>query len=197
MPRGPEVPPPEPAPVLFEHSLCVGRSRNVRRWRVAFGASPRLVGVAALPLLVGGCLPIERPDAGLDIPDGYRAGPRKPDKALPAVLWWRGFRSKQLTDLVEEALTSNLDIAAAVARIVQADAQSRIAGAPLLPGIDLDASATRSRASQSTGSGSGSSGPSERTTYATSLSASYELDFWGKNRANAARRRGNRGRKPL
>ena len=97
-----------------------------------------LVGAAALPLLVGGCLPRENPDAGLDIPDGYRAGPRKPDKALPAVLWWRGFRSKQLTDLVEEALTSNLDIAAAVARIVQADAQSRIAGAPLLPGIDFE-----------------------------------------------------------
>src|SRR5262245_61783945 len=79
-----------------------------------------LVGAAALSLLVVGCLPREKPDAGLDIPDAYRAGPSKPDKALPAVLWWRGFRSKQLTDLVEEALTSNLDIAAAVARIVQA-----------------------------------------------------------------------------
>jgi NodT family efflux transporter outer membrane factor (OMF) lipoprotein len=133
--------------------------------------------------LLGGCLGRENPDAGLDIPGAYRAGPRGADKSLPAVLWWRGFRSKPLTDLVEEALTSNLDIAAAVARIVQADAQSRIAGAPLLPGIDFGASAVRSRASQTTGGGSGSSGRSERTTYTTSFSASYEIDFWGKNRA--------------
>ena len=40
--------------------------------------------------------------------------------------------------LMEEAQIANLDIAAAVARIVQADAQSRIAGAPLLPAIDFD-----------------------------------------------------------
>jgi NodT family efflux transporter outer membrane factor (OMF) lipoprotein len=134
--------------------------------------------------LLGGCLGRENPDAGLDIPGAYRAGPRSPDKALPAVLWWRGFRSKTLTDLVEESLTSNLDIAAAVARIVQADAQSRIAGAPLLPGIDFGASAVRSRASQSTGSGiPGTSGRAERTTYTTSFIASYEIDFWGKNRA--------------
>ena len=153
-------------------------SSRVRRLGAFFAAF-------AVPVLLGGCfLGRENPDAGLDIPAAYRAGPRGSDKALPAVLWWRGFRSKQLTDLVEESLTSNLDIAAAVARIVQADAQSRIAGAPLLPGIDFGASAVRSRASQSTGIGSsGSSGPAERTTYSTSLSASYELDFWGKNRA--------------
>ena len=40
-------------------------------------------------------------------PAAYRAGPRKPDAALPSVVWWRGFRSKELTDLVEESLTSN------------------------------------------------------------------------------------------
>jgi multidrug efflux system outer membrane protein len=104
---------------------------------------------------------------------------------LPSLGWWRGFRSKELTDLVEEALTSNLDIAAAVGRILQADAQSRISGAPLLPLVDLDASATRSRSSQTTaGDGAGGGGgASERTIYRTSLAASYEIDFWGKNRA--------------
>ena len=89
---------------------------------------------------------------------------------------------KELTDLIEESLTSNFDVAAAVARIVQADANSRIVGAALLPIVDLNASATRSRASQSTGGGGGG-GRSERVTYSTSLSASYEIDFWGKNRA--------------
>jgi NodT family efflux transporter outer membrane factor (OMF) lipoprotein len=107
--------------------------------------------------------------------------PHDQDAALPSVIWWRGFRSRQLTDLIEEGLTSNLDIAAAVARIVQADALARIAGAPLVPAIDFNASALRARSSGTTGGGTSS--PSYRTNFSTSLSASYEIDFWGKNRA--------------
>ena len=151
--------------------------------------SRRVHRVAALVLTLGlapalgGCfIGTEHPDAALDIPGAYRVAPRKPDAALPSVDWWRGFRSKQLTDLIEEALTSNLDVAAAVARIVQADAQSRVAGAPLLPIVDLNASGSRSRSSQTTG-GAGVGGGAERGIYNGSLSASYEIDFWGKNRA--------------
>ena len=104
------------------------------------------------------------------------------EAALPPLDWWRGFRSRELTEIIEQARAANLDIAAAIARIVQADAQARIAGAPLLPGVTLDASATRSRASQSTGTGTGG-GPSERNNVQATLSASYEIDFWGKNRS--------------
>jgi NodT family efflux transporter outer membrane factor (OMF) lipoprotein len=141
-----------------------------------------LLGLCALLLLSGCFVGLEKPETDLDIPDSYRTGDRNPDAALPALDWWRGFRSKQLTGLIEEAQASNLDIAAAVARITQADAQARIAGAPLLPNVQLDASGTRSRASQATGA-STSSGGSERSTYSSSLTASYEIDFWGKNRA--------------
>jgi NodT family efflux transporter outer membrane factor (OMF) lipoprotein len=140
----------------------------------------------ALAPALGGCLVgTEKPDAALDVPAHYRMAPRNQDAALPSVLWWRGFRSRQLTDLIEEALTSNLDIAAAVGRILQADAVSRIAGAPLVPAIDFNASGTRSRASRTTNPGGAVStgGPAERTNYQMSLSASYEIDFWGKNRA--------------
>ena len=88
-----------------------------------------------LPL--GGCLLSgDKPDPGLDIPQAYDAGPKNPavaEAALPTLDWWRGFRSKELTELIEEARAANLDIAAAVAQIEQADAQSRVAGAPLLP----------------------------------------------------------------
>ena len=68
---------------------------------------------------------------------------------------------------------------------MQADAQARIAGAPLLPGVDLNGSATRLRTSQSTSAGgtAGSLGGSERDLLSASLTASYEIDFWGKNRS--------------
>jgi NodT family efflux transporter outer membrane factor (OMF) lipoprotein len=146
--------------------------------------------VLTLPL--AGCLlPNEVIPAAITVPPAYRDGPRRADAALPSVVWWRGFGSKELTGLIEESLTSNFDVAAAVARIVQADANARVAGAALLPIVDLNGSATRQRASQGGGGGvvgaggvvAGGSGSSERVAYSTSLSASYEIDFWGKNRA--------------
>ena len=93
---------------------------------------PRLAAtavVAALTQPLAGCfLPNEIIPAAITMPSAYRAGPRHADAALPSVVWWRGFGSKELTALIEEALTSNFDVAAAVARIVQADANSRVAG---------------------------------------------------------------------
>jgi multidrug efflux system outer membrane protein len=59
----------------------------------------------------------------------------------------------------------------------EADAQARIAGAPLLPSLDLGATATRERA-QVTGVG-----PEVYNVFNPALTASYEIDFWGKNRA--------------
>ena len=82
---------------------------------------------------------------------------------------------------MEEAQTVNLDIAAATARFIQADAQARIAGAPLLPNVSGSGSETNNRTSGASASGL-TNGGRETVTYASSFSASYELDFWGKNR---------------
>jgi outer membrane protein, multidrug efflux system len=132
------------------------------------------LALAFAPLLSGCLLTTEKADAPVvDIPPVYRAANGKARAALPAPDWWRGFRSRELTDLVERAHLANLDIAAAVARIEQADATTRIAGAPLLPVLTFDGSATRS--------GTGTTGSSN--TFRAVLNASYEIDFWGKNRA--------------
>jgi NodT family efflux transporter outer membrane factor (OMF) lipoprotein len=145
---------------------------GVRRFAAAVAAT-------ALALPLAGCfLGAEQAPVGIDIPRYYRAGPRNADAAPPSVVWWRGFRSRELTALIEEALTSNFDVAIAVARIVQADAQARIAGASLLPALDFNASGSRSQAAGTTGSR-----PPPRNTIGVSLSASYEIDFWAKNRA--------------
>jgi NodT family efflux transporter outer membrane factor (OMF) lipoprotein len=144
-------------------------------------AATGVIIALALPLV--GCLSNEIIPAAIDPPNAYRAATRKPDAALPSVVWWRGFRSKELTDLVEESLTSNFDVAAAVARIVQADATSRIAGAALLPAVDFNGSAQRAGSSQTTSNSNSNFGRGAQSTYGISLSASYEIDFWGKNRA--------------
>jgi outer membrane protein, multidrug efflux system len=96
----------------------------------------------------------------------------------PAADWWHEFGSARLDDLIAEAQRSNDDLAAAIARVQEADAQVRIAGAALLPTVDLGATATRERAPVS-----GVGGTELYNEFTPQISASYELDFWGKNRA--------------
>jgi NodT family efflux transporter outer membrane factor (OMF) lipoprotein len=121
------------------------------------------------------------PDPALDVPNGYkRAGKVDPAK-LPALDWWRGFGSPELTSLMEEAQRVNLDVAAAVARFKQADALARQAGAALLPSLQGGGQEAYSRTSGSSASGL-SIGGREVVNYSASLSASYQLDFWGQNR---------------
>src|SRR3569623_795861 len=82
---------------------------------------------------------------------------------------------------MEEAQTVNLDIAAAVSRIFEADAQARQAGAPLLPSLSGGGQETYSRTSGSSSSGL-TNGGREVVNYQASHSASYVIDFWGQNR---------------
>jgi NodT family efflux transporter outer membrane factor (OMF) lipoprotein len=145
--------------------------------------------LAVLCIVAGsaGCvLTQDIPDPALDIPQeykpqGYKAARLTDPDAPPTLDWWRGFRSPELTDLMQEAQRVNLDVAAAVARFIQADAQARIAGAALLPNVNGNGSEAYSRTSGSSASGL-SIGGREVVNYTASISASYELDFWGKNR---------------
>jgi NodT family efflux transporter outer membrane factor (OMF) lipoprotein len=129
---------------------------------------------AALLPAIGGCVlhPVVS-DPAVDIPRSYRHARGDVRAALPRLDWWRGFRSPELSKLMEEAQVANLDIAVAIARIVQADAQARVAGAPLLPLITFEGEVARSRPP----------GGPDRATLTVALNASYEIDFWGKNRA--------------
>ena len=143
----------------------------------------RLFAVLGLVTGSAGCiLTKDLPDPALDIPESYKqARSSKAADAAPTLDWWRGFRSRELTGLMEEAQTVNLDIAAATARFRQADAQARIAGAALLPSLSATGQESYSRTSGSSASGL-TNGGREVVNYSSSLSASYELDFWGKNR---------------
>lgn len=126
----------------------------------------------------------QRPDA--PIPSGWRdqSGSTEPNP-WPSADWWRGFNSPTLDTLVVTAQRSNKDLAIAAARVLQADAQARISGAPLLPAIDATASADRTKSSSNSSSSSSSSGRISDS-LSVGLSASYEIDFWGKNRAALA-----------
>ncbi len=125
-----------------------------------------------------------RPDIAL--PAEWHEGPSPSETTAsvwPDAGWWHAFGSSQLDQLIAEAEHSNDDLAGAVARVEEADAQARIAGAPLLPTVNFGAGGTRERAPVS------AVGPEVYNAFNPQLTAAYELDFWGKNRAlkNAAR----------
>src|SRR5690242_8938095 len=98
--------------------------------------------------------------------------------------WWTEFDEPALTALVDEALTNNLDLQAAMARIESARAQVELAQADLYPLVTIGADASRSRSTQV---GTNPLPPGFAATgndYRLGLNASYEVDLWGKYRTS-------------
>lgn len=133
--------------------------------------APVLLGIPACSLGPS----YRRPDVPL--PAAWSTAAQAATPAEPAADWWKGFGSTQLDDYIARAQSTNDDIGAAMARILEADAQARIAGAALLPDLTADAGGMRERAPPAGG------GPySTFNLYDVGLSASYQVDFWGRNR---------------
>ncbi|WP_295960535.1 efflux transporter outer membrane subunit [Rhodoferax sp.] len=87
--------------------------------------------------------------------------------------WWHGFGSPELAPLVAQAQAQSQNTAAAVARVRQAQASSRIAGATLWPQVNGNLSASRATGNPD----------ADGSLLGVGLSASYEIDFWGRNQA--------------
>jgi NodT family efflux transporter outer membrane factor (OMF) lipoprotein len=145
----------------------------------------RASALAALALATGlGACSVgdaySRPDT--PVPAAWTLPPDPAAVAWPTSSWWRQFGSPALDALMEQAEHNNFDLGAAIARVRQAEAQARIAGAPLLPSLDAGGGTSHQHG---TGTGSSGAGPNGVTTtsYTANLTASYEVDFWGKNAA--------------
>ena len=131
----------------------------------------RIVSLTALALTVAGCstAPPEAMKAG-DLPKAFTAPMAPGSQQQVTSAWWKTYSSPELTTLIQDARVGNLDLTAAAARVQQAQAQTGIAVAALLPNVTLNAPANRQ----------GSKAPgSTFNTFGVSLGASYELDFWG------------------
>jgi NodT family efflux transporter outer membrane factor (OMF) lipoprotein len=102
--------------------------------------------------------------------------------AWPADGWWRGYGDPQLNALVDEALAGSPSLQTAQARLRAAQAQAVAARGARLPTTTLDAQVTRQRYPENY-LFPPPFGGSYVTDARVALDFSWELDFWGKNRA--------------
>ena len=162
---------------------------------------PAIAGylVSACSLAPGRNSPVLDPVA--ELPDEFAGS--KIDGAYEPLEWWETFADPVLNQVIEEVIFSNFDLDEAVARVNQARARERIAKAPVFPSIqstvgvnDFNAPTNAGIGAQldelglgsDSGSASGIVLPDRLglTTYNADVEFAYELDFWGRNRNDAA-----------
>jgi len=135
----------------------------------------RRLACPSLALLLAACATSgDAPAPALMMPPAY-AESAAADAAVPALEWWAAFASPELSALVTAALAANPDLAMAAERVRQAEAQVRFADATLFPAVNLGASASHNETHVDGGDWQ------SRNASGATLSASYEVDLWGKN----------------
>jgi multidrug efflux system outer membrane protein len=141
----------------------------------------RSTSLAVLALAASGCTtPAPEPLHTGDMPPAFTA-PTTAETATaplwPTTDWWNGFNAPELPPLEATAKAENLDLLAATARVLQAQANTGIAGSALFPSLNATGSAQRQGTNQK-----GVPGGNTQNTFGIGAQASYEVDLWGLNR---------------
>ncbi|MBL7016824.1 MAG: efflux transporter outer membrane subunit [Kiritimatiellales bacterium] len=119
--------------------------------------------------------PDRRADLNADLPEQFTLYSTEGAEVMNR--WWLTFQSAELNGLIEESLTKSPTIHQAWARLAQAEAVAKKAGASLWPSLISDASGS-TRQNMTTRASTES--------YSLGLTASYELDLWGRVKSGKA-----------
>jgi multidrug efflux system outer membrane protein len=140
-----------------------------------------------LVAFLAGCTTVgphyERPD--LALPEKYI---QEKETSAPSISpeWWTLYSDATLNELVASSRTRNAEMLLAAARVREAEAVLREAGALYVPEVTGGAAASRSRVSTRS-LPAPAPGTVNREQYQALASTSFELDFWGRfARANEA-----------
>ncbi|HEY0848201.1 MAG TPA: efflux transporter outer membrane subunit [Noviherbaspirillum sp.] len=144
-------------------------------------------------LLLAGCAAPELQPPQIDVPAAYketavadaaRWKPAQPAEAQPRGEWWKAFNDPALDRLIDEATAANQNLAAAAARVKQARALAGIAEADRVPNVNVDAGVQRARESAIARGLPPGTSVSPVTAWQGRLTASYEVDLFGRIGAN-------------
>ena len=141
-----------------------------------------LAAAAACAALVTGCMmgpDYKRPP--VVAPAAFQYEPK--DAADTAdTLWWKQFDDPVLDGLIDEALAHNANIAIAVANVEQASALLTQTRSQLYPQVGYGATGQRQRSAEPAFAASIPNYPNPTDAYQALLSASWEIDLWGRIR---------------
>ncbi|PPK40875.1 RND transporter [Pseudomonas laurylsulfatiphila] len=144
------------------------------------------LSVLTLCLLLSACgTPAQRPDSGIQPPATWQS-PHTAGAVHDNQRWWNRFGSPQLGRLIEQARLGSYDLAAAIARVHQAQADTVIAGGSQLPEVKAAANANRQKLMRGNGYSQLDADSDNNAVdyFNANLVASYEIDFWGGQRAS-------------
>ncbi len=119
----------------------------------------------------------ERP--AIELPAQFPDSSQKESQNLD-IRWWTLYRDPVLDELVALAQKNNADARLAAARVLEAEALAREAGAAFLPEVTGAYSATRNRVSERVVPAPAVGVPLERRQHQLLASTTFELDFWGR-----------------
>ena len=144
----------------------------------ALSLSTSLALSLVVSLTLAGCAATPGPQGHAPVlPAHWQSGPAVASAEVSDLQqWWQTFGSSELDALIAQAMTQSQDVAAAQARVRAAQANAVIAGASLLPEVNATVSGGRQGRL-------GGDAAVDGTAWSAQLSASYEVDLWGRNRA--------------
>jgi multidrug efflux system outer membrane protein len=135
--------------------------------------------------------PAASPDAVRSAPDGTTWKLAQPAESQPRGEWWKAFKDTRLDGLIAQATASNQNLTVAAARVKQARAIAGIAEADRIPQVGVGIGAQRAQSAPLEAGATPGSRISPVTSYRASLSASYEVDLFGRVSSNVAAARGD------
>ncbi|MES2414930.1 MAG: efflux transporter outer membrane subunit [Pseudomonadota bacterium] len=154
---------------------------------MAMVAVAGVVAAGAIATGIAGCADMAGIESRSSLRHGAFAGLQSNVSALPAAStisaeWWRDFGDGQLNLLVAQALSSSPNLKIAQARLARAQAVIEVADAATLPQVNAQLDGTRQLYTKN-GLVPAPLAGSIRETGTAQFNASWELDFFGKNRA--------------
>jgi multidrug efflux system outer membrane protein len=123
--------------------------------------------------------------------DGSRWKQGRPAERQPRGEWWLAFNDPALTALIGEANRNNASLAVAAARVKQARAIAGVATADRVPQVGANVGAQRGRLAPLQTGQPPDAPLAPQTSYRASLTASYEVDLFGRVSSNVAAARGD------
>ncbi len=135
---------------------------------------------AALALMLAGCAtPVPQSLPSALVPESFTGPAAESGPAWPDANWWQRFGDPAIPALIAQAEGGNRDLAAAAARVLQAEARATIQRAALFPQIEAEGDHLNSGCT-----GQSCAQFAKAKSFGLSLNASYEPDFWGLARDN-------------